>query len=36
MNKQRENIYALRREILEGKIRLAEDEVVDSRTYLIR
>jgi preprotein translocase subunit SecA len=34
MNKQRENIYALRREILEGKIRLAEDEVVDSRTYL--
>ena len=27
MNKQRENIYALRREILEGKIRLDEDEV---------
>jgi preprotein translocase subunit SecA len=35
MNKQRENIYALRREILEGKIRLAEDEVVDTRTYLM-
>src|SRR6202158_5446389 len=35
MNKQRENIYALRREILDGKIRLAEDEVVDTRTYLM-
>src|ERR1700682_1493972 len=35
MNKQRENIYALRREILEGKIRLAEDEVVDTRAYLM-
>jgi preprotein translocase subunit SecA len=35
MNKQRENIYALRREILEGKIRLAEDEVVDTRMYLM-
>jgi preprotein translocase subunit SecA len=35
MNKQRENIYALRREILEGSIRLDEDEVVDTRTYLM-
>jgi preprotein translocase subunit SecA len=35
MNKQRENIYALRREILEGRIRLDEDEVVDTRTYLM-
>jgi preprotein translocase subunit SecA len=35
MNKQRENIYALRREILEGKIRLAEDEVADTREYLM-
>ncbi len=35
MNKQRENIYALRREILEGKIRLDEDEVVDTREYLM-
>ena len=26
MNKQRESIYALRREILDGKIRIAEDE----------
>src|SRR5260221_3246852 len=35
MNKQRENIYALRREILEGKIKVAEDEVVDTREYLM-
>src|SRR4029079_18555905 len=26
MNKQRENIYALRREILEGKVKVDEDE----------
>jgi preprotein translocase subunit SecA len=35
MNKQRESIYALRREILEGSIRIAEDEVVDTRNYLM-
>ncbi|PYR29668.1 MAG: preprotein translocase subunit SecA [Acidobacteria bacterium] len=35
MNKQRENIYALRREILEGKIHVDEDEVVDTRDYLM-
>jgi preprotein translocase subunit SecA len=35
MNKQRESIYALRREILEGKIRITEEEVVDSREYLL-
>ena len=35
MNKQRENIYALRREILEGKIRLDEDEIVGTRDYLM-
>jgi preprotein translocase subunit SecA len=35
MNKQRENVYALRREILEGRIRLDEDEVVDTRRYLM-
>jgi preprotein translocase subunit SecA len=35
MNKQRENIYALRREILEGQIRFEEDEVVDTREYLM-
>jgi len=38
MNKQRENIYALRREILDGKIRLdneGEDELIDTREYLM-
>ncbi len=35
MNKQRENIYALRREILEGHIHIALDEVVGTRDYLI-
>src|SRR5436853_839480 len=35
MNKQRESIYALRREILEGKIRIEDDEVVDTREYLM-
>jgi preprotein translocase subunit SecA len=34
MNKQRENVYTLRREILEGKIRVEEDEVYDTREYL--
>ena len=34
MNKQRENVYALRRELLEGHVRLSEDEVVDTRQYL--
>jgi preprotein translocase subunit SecA len=35
MNKQRENIYALRRQILEGRVQIAEDEVVDTRAYLM-
>jgi preprotein translocase subunit SecA len=35
MNKQRESVYALRRELLEGQIKLTEDEAVDSREYLI-
>jgi preprotein translocase subunit SecA len=35
MNKQRENIYTLRRELLEGAIKLDEDEVVDSRRYVM-
>src|SRR5438876_3286551 len=38
MNKQRENIYALRRQILEGQIHLqdedGEEAVVDTRDYL--
>jgi preprotein translocase subunit SecA len=35
MNKQRENVYSLRRELLEGTITLAEDETVDTRGYLM-
>ena len=38
MNKQRENIYALRRELLEGRIRISEDkdvEAADTRGYLL-
>jgi preprotein translocase subunit SecA len=37
MNKQRENVYALRRELLEGKIRVGEeqDDAVESRGYLM-
>ena len=35
MNKQRENIYTLRRELLDGQVHVAEDEVVDSRQYLL-
>src|SRR6059036_271982 len=38
MNKQRENIYALRRQILEGQIRLQDEEgeetALDTREYL--
>jgi preprotein translocase subunit SecA len=39
MNKQRENIYALRRQILDGKIRLQDEEgeetELDTRQYLM-
>ena len=35
MNKQRESIYSLRRELLEGKIHITDDEAVDSREYLM-
>jgi preprotein translocase subunit SecA len=35
MNKQRESVYTLRREILEGKIHLSEEEVVDTRGYTL-
>ena len=34
MNKQRENVYSLRRELLEGQIKLGEEETVDSRGYV--
>ena len=37
MNKQRENIYTLRRQLLEGRIRLDEgEETVDSHGYLLQ
>jgi preprotein translocase subunit SecA len=35
MNKQRESIYSLRRELLEGQIHITEDDVVDTRGYLM-
>jgi preprotein translocase subunit SecA len=35
MNKQRESVYTLRREVLEGRVHLSEDEVVDTRAYLL-
>jgi preprotein translocase subunit SecA len=35
MNKQRENVYALRRELLEGHITIDEGETVDTRAYLM-
>jgi preprotein translocase subunit SecA len=34
MNKQRESVYSLRRELLEGKIHLTDEDIVDSREYL--
>jgi preprotein translocase subunit SecA len=35
MNKQRESVYTLRREILEGSVHLTEEEVVDTRQYVM-
>ncbi|MCC7417185.1 MAG: preprotein translocase subunit SecA [Acidobacteria bacterium] len=35
MNKQRESIYALRREILDGQIRFEDGDVLDTREYLM-
>ena len=35
MNKQREQMYTQRRELLEGSIQLSEDEVVNTRDYLM-
>ena len=35
MNKQRESVYTLRREILEGRVHLTEDENVDTRGYML-
>jgi preprotein translocase subunit SecA len=35
MNKQRESVYGLRRELLEGSVKIADDESVDIRGYLM-
>ena len=35
MNKQRESVYTLRREILDGQIHVAENEVTDLRGYVM-
>jgi preprotein translocase subunit SecA len=35
MNKQRESVYTLRREILEGEVHLTEDEKADTRGYVM-
>ncbi|HTM27441.1 MAG TPA: preprotein translocase subunit SecA [Vicinamibacterales bacterium] len=35
MNKQRESIYALRRELLDGQIRYTEEDTFDIRGYLL-
>ncbi|MGE0461498.1 MAG: preprotein translocase subunit SecA [Vicinamibacterales bacterium] len=35
MNKQRESVYTLRREILEGQIHVTEEDVTDTRGYLM-
>jgi preprotein translocase subunit SecA len=34
MNKQRESVYTLRKEILDGQVRIAEGEVVDTGAYV--
>ncbi|MCC7032842.1 MAG: preprotein translocase subunit SecA [Acidobacteria bacterium] len=35
MNKQRESVYTLRREILEGRVHVAEEDITDTRGYLM-
>jgi preprotein translocase subunit SecA len=35
MNKQRESIYSLRRELLEGKIHITDEDTVETREYLM-
>ena len=35
MNKQRENVYALRRELLEGTITIEGDEEIDTHEYVL-
>jgi preprotein translocase subunit SecA len=36
MNKQRESVYTLRRELLEGKVHITADEFADTRGYAMR
>ncbi len=35
MNKQRESVYTLRRQLLEGQVQVDEDEILDTRGYLM-
>jgi preprotein translocase subunit SecA len=35
MNKQRESVYTLRREILDGQVHLSQDDTTDLRGYLL-
>ena len=35
MNKQRESVYTLRREVLDGHVHLTEEEVMDTREYVL-
>ena len=35
MNKQRESVYALRREVLESKVHITEEDLGDTRAYLL-
>ena len=35
MNKQRESVYTLRREVLEGKVHFTEEELFDTRGYVL-
>ncbi len=35
MNKQRESVYTLRREVLEGKVHLTAEDLGDTRAYLL-
>jgi preprotein translocase subunit SecA len=35
MNKQRENVYTLRRELLDGKIKIDEEDIVDTKQYVV-
>ncbi len=35
MNKQRESVYTLRREVLEGKVHVSEEDLVDTSGYVL-